>query len=170
MAESAQIQKVGIKHEAILNFLVVNPLVPLSQVAREFGVTQPWLSTIIHSDAFQARLRERNEQVFHKSVLPLADKLLGLAHQAVEKIGDQLAVTTDPEHTLEVATRILDRIGHSPKTVQAAAVQNIQQNNFYQVDKATLEEARNAIGRRLGGTPVPLAIEGEVLPATASAE
>lgn len=168
MAESAQILKVGVKHEAILNFLVTNPLVPLSQVAREFGVTQPWLSTIIHSDAFQARLKERQGQVFHHNVLPLAEKLLGLAHVAVEKVGQQLETSIDPEHTLEVATRILDRIGHSPRSAQNAPAQMNVQNNFYTVDKDTLAEARNAIGRRLGAAPI--AIEGEVVATDSPAE
>lgn len=169
MAESAQILKVGVKHEAILNFLVVNPSVPMHVVAREFGVTQPWLSTIIHSDAFQARLKERQGQVFHHTVLPLADKLLGLAHRAVERVADQLETSIDPEYTLAVATRVLDRIGYSPKSVaQPASVQNNVQNNFYTVDKDTLAEARNAIGRRLGAAP--LAIEGEVVATDSPAE
>ncbi len=168
MAESARILKVGVRHEAILNYLVANPNTPMSAVAREFGVSQPWLSTIIHSDAFQARLRERQEAMFSHHVLPLGEKLLGLAHIAVERIGQQLDTCIDPEHTLEVTKTLLDRVGFSPKQHAAPAHVNVQQNNYYQVDKDTLEEARNAIGRRLGGAPASIEdateVEGEFVP------
>ena len=37
------VQSVSIKHEAILNFLLINPTAKLRDVADYFGVTQPWL-------------------------------------------------------------------------------------------------------------------------------
>ena len=151
MATSVQIQRVSVRHDAIMNFLLVNPTVPLGIVAKEFGVTQAWLSTIIHSDAFQAQLSRKKNEMFGTHVLPLGEKLLGLAHVAVEKMGQHLERTDDPDYVVGVATAVLDRIGYSPKAQPAAAV-NVQQNNYYQVDKATLEEARSAIGRRLGVT------------------
>jgi hypothetical protein len=159
MAESAQIMRVSVRHDAIMNYLLVNPTVPLGIVAREFGVTQPWLSTIIHSDAFQAQLQAKKNEMFGTHVLPLGEKLLGLAHLAVEKVGQHLEKTDDPDYVVNVATAVLDRIGYSPKAQPApVSAVNVQQNNYYQVDRATLEEARNAIGRRLGATT--LAIEG----------
>ena len=166
MAQSAQIQRVSVRHDAIMNFLLVNPTVPLGIVAREFGVTQAWLSTIIHSDAFQAQLTAKKQEMFGTHVLPLGEKLLGLAHLAVDRVGEHLEKTDNPDYVVNVATAVLDRIGYSPKGNLAVAgvggAVNVQ-NNFYQVDRATLEEARNAIGRRLGVAPLALEGSAEVI-------
>lgn len=152
MALSASIQKVSVKHDTIMNYILVNPTVPLGVVARHFGVTAPWLSTIIHSDAFQAQLRRKKDAMFNTHVLPLGEKLLGLAHVAVERLGEQLDKTDNPDYIADTAVMLLDRVGFSPKSPAPAATTMNVQNNIYQVDRATLEEARAAIGRRLGAT------------------
>lgn len=150
MAESAQIQRVSVKHDAIMNFILVNPTVPMGIVAAHFKVSPAWLSVVVHSDAFQAQLRRKQETIFNAHVLPLGEKLLGLAHLAVDKVGAHLEKTDDPDYVHEVATTLLDRVGFHPKQAAslAGATVNVQ-NNVYQVDKATLEAARAAIGKRL---------------------
>ena len=41
------VQKLSVKHTDVMNFMLANPLVKLADVARHFGMTQPWLSCII---------------------------------------------------------------------------------------------------------------------------
>jgi hypothetical protein len=139
--DRAQIKKVSIKHDAIMDYLLVNPTAPLKTVAYEFGVTQAWLSTIIHSDAFQIQLATKKNELFNGTVLPLREKVVGLAHAAVEKLGEKLERSEDPAFVLESTDKILHRLGWAPQRVAAGT--NIQQNNFYTADKETLARARN---------------------------
>jgi len=90
MADSASIKGLTPRHDAILDFLLVNPHCPRWQMAQHFGVTETWLSIIIHSDVFQARYQEKNQEVFRETVVPLREKLLGVAHVAVDKLEMQL--------------------------------------------------------------------------------
>ena len=85
MAQSAQIQQMSAKHTDILNFILANPIMKLGDVAAHFSVTQSWLSTIIHSDAFQDQLQRRQDEIFDSGILqPIATKLTAAADATLE--------------------------------------------------------------------------------------
>ncbi len=50
-------------HEAMVDLYVTDPSIPQHEVARIFGVTPAWISTIYCSDSFQARLAARRAEV-----------------------------------------------------------------------------------------------------------
>lgn len=139
----AEIQKMSHTHVDILNYMLANPLVRLQDVARNFGYTQPWLSSIIHSDAFQRMMGERQDVIFHHTVLPLKEKMTHLAHVALDKLGERLENENDTDTLKDSATAMLDRIGFSPKVAPAI-------NTTLQVaiiaQREALAEARKLIG------------------------
>lgn len=141
----AEVQKLSIKHIDILNFLLANPMVKLQDVAAHYGITQPWLSQVIHSDMFQRLLKERQDAVFHHTVLPLKEKLTTLAHQALDKLYDRVEATNDVGELREVATSALDRIGFSPKAAPAVVNNNVTQ--LMVIERERLARARSLIGR-----------------------
>lgn len=150
MAQSAGIQKVGIRHEAILNYLLENPTRSLGETAAHFGITQPWLSCIIHSDAFQSKLRERQDTVFHHTVVAtIKDKAALVAHAALDKLADQLAngLVQDPKQLTDTADKILGRLGYGGNNGAQSGVTVNVNNNTVTVDRALLEAARERIGR-----------------------
>jgi len=67
-----------------------NPTMPLRAVAAHFGYTQPWLSTIIHSGAFQAHLAELQGAADERTIADVPARLRGLATAAIDKLGEQL--------------------------------------------------------------------------------
>lgn len=141
----AEIRRVSIKHDAIMDYLLTNPGAPLSEVAGHFGLTQAWLSTVIHSDAFQAVLKEKREMVFQGTVMPLREKIVGVAHLGVEKLGEALenaSAVSDKEFIADTTDSILKNLGFSPKSAPPSLQQNVQNNNFFTVDKETLADAR----------------------------
>jgi len=142
----AEVQKLSTRHIDILNYLIANPMVKLGDVAAHYGMTQPWLSQVIHSDAFQRMLKERQDDVFHHTVLPLKEKLTALAHQALDKLSDRVAAETDTKEVREVATSALDRIGFSPKSGPQAPAGNTLV--LINVERERLAKARALIGRR----------------------
>ena len=105
------VQSVSIKHEAILNFLLMNPISKLRDVASYFGVSQPWLSCVIHSDAFQLRLRERQDLQFDISIRPMMEKVTAAAELALNRIVELIPEETDIGKLNSVADKALTRLG-----------------------------------------------------------
>ena len=147
--DSPGIAKMSVRHEAIMNYMIANPVLKLRDVAGTFGVSQAWLSTIIYSDAFQERLSEKKEQVFDSSVLqPLKTKLLAVANDTIEKLHDQIATTSDIRELTNTADKVLSRLGFGTGPVTAAVSQtfNYVQNNVT-AGTDVIERARAMIGR-----------------------
>ena len=130
------IQSLSHKHEAIVNYLILNPNASLGEVAKTFEVSRAWLSIIIHSSAFRDKFNERQDTTFSELVLPLQEKLLGIGHMAVEKLGDAISGSDDPDYILASADKVLHRLGFAPKAQMAATpigggvVNNTQVNNY----------------------------------------
>lgn len=162
MAQSAQIQKMSHRHEALLQYMIAHPEARARELAIIFEMTPAWISTIIHSHAFQAQLAARQDECFSETVLPLREKMLGLAHDAVEKLGTQLDNSQDPKYVLDVADKVLHRLGYAPKARESAppAGSTIHNTlNVYQTDKDTLMQARALMFTRqesLSAPPVEL--------------
>jgi len=142
----AEIKRVTVKHEAIMDFMMMNPTEPLGKVAMHFGVSQPWLSTIIHSDAFQNQLKEKSAEFYTSTVMPLREQLMGVARVGVEKLGQALenaSPSSDKEFISSASDLILKNLGFAPKsTPNLPTTQNVQ-NNIMVVDKTALEAARD---------------------------
>lgn len=158
MAESAQIQKVSIKHDVLLDYLIANPTAKRSEVAAIFGVTQAWLSTIIHSCAFQEKLRQRQDQVFEVAVLrPIQEKLMGAANMAAERLMEVLPLESDAKTLNTILDTTLSNLGYGQKSVGTP----IQQTNVtVNISKEDLAGARALIGRAAMGDPMPAVLLG----------
>ena len=143
----AEIQSLSIRHEDILNFVLANPQMKLGDVALLHGVTQPWLSTVIHSDCFQAKLSERQDDIFADALLPISDKLTALAHAGLDSMLENIPFETDSEVVRKTTDTVLKSLGFSGDGAgngQNAGVIN----NTYVVQASILEKARDKIGSR----------------------
>jgi len=143
-----EIKSLSHRHEAIMEWLIANPAEKLGTCATTFGVSQAWLSIIIHSDAFQMRYNELIEGHIDDRVMPLRDMLTGVAHKAVEKLGSAVEASMDPEFILTTADKTLHRLGFAPNRSVSpgdSGTNNTQINNYFSVSKEDLEAAR---GRR----------------------
>lgn len=162
-----QIAKVSIKHDAILDYLLVHPAEKLGDVAAYFGMSQAWLSVVIHSDAFQVKLAEKSDECFHSSILPLREQLMGVAQVGVAKLGEVLenaSVVTDKQFIVDTTDSVLKNLGYSPKSsAPAQPAAGVTNNNIFVVGKATLASARE----KMRTVPVGDLIEGQVIEPTA---
>lgn len=134
------------KHIAIMDFMIANPRLKLKEVADYFGYTQAWLSQVIHSDAFQRELKEKQNHAFHHTVLPLREKMTAIAHQALDELAERLPLETDAGELKDVAVDLLDRLGFSPKGIQQPQLPphlTVQVN----IERERLARARQLIGR-----------------------
>jgi len=144
-----EILEVSHRHDAIMNFMLANPTAKLGDVAAEFAVTQPWLSCIIHSHAFKAKLREKQEMMFGDLAATITEKLEAVAHATLDNLLDHaLATTAGPMMNLEIADKVLHRLGYAPKTSPVPGAQTFNQTNNFVVNRADLARAREQINGR----------------------
>lgn len=156
------IAKVSAVHEQIMNWLLMNPGKSMRECADTFGYTQSWLSTMVHSDAFQSKLREKQLEIQARVTATIPQKLQAVADIALDKLASAVERSEDPDFLLAVADKTLHRMGYAPAQGRAAANQPgapLVQNNFL-VSAGELEQAR-ALMRVTPAEPAPL--EGEVI-------
>jgi hypothetical protein len=170
----ADLQKLSPTHDQILNWLVINPGKSLRECADAFGYTQSWLSQLVHSDLFQARLKEMQLQVQARVTASIPQKLNAVVDVALDKLADKVAQSEDPEFLLEVMDKGLHRMGFGPATARQPAGTGgplVQQNFLIQANdlheaRALMRQATPALEGSLvqpGGALIP-----EVLPAEPS--
>lgn len=106
------IGKVRYTHDTMVDLIISNPAISQNELAAHFGYTPGWVSQIISSDAFQARLAERSEQLIDPMIrLSVKQRFESLVLRSMELLQQKL---DKPAHqvpdnlvlrTLEVASR-----------------------------------------------------------------
>jgi hypothetical protein len=156
-----EIQRLSVRHDAIMDFLMANPCIKLGDVAAHFSLTQAWLSQVIHSDAFQTRLREKQHIAFHHTVLPLREKMQNIAHMALDKLAEDLPRESDMKTVLATADSVLDKLGFGSKNATTAPAQHLHLH----VLKEEVEEARALLYKSTPQTNlIPVLINGRETP------
>lgn len=126
-AQDHGIAKVNYTHDAMIDLILAQPQMSQGDLGRYFGYTEGWVSRVIGSDAFQARLAQRKEEVVNPVILAsIEEKIKGLAHQSLEVIQRKLEATQSPDlavKALELSTKALG-MGARPANI------GMQQNNY----------------------------------------
>lgn len=155
------VDKLSPRHDMIMIFILANPTLSMGAIAKEFCVSAAWLSQVIHSDVFQEKLRERQDRVFHHTLLPLREKIEHLAHRTLDRLTEHVEMNSMPvEELRKTSVDTLKALGYG---TSAAVIVNNEQNNTYLAAPAdALAEARSRIGKRaIGPDYEPALIEQE---------
>jgi hypothetical protein len=146
-----EIKSVSHMHEAIMNWMLLNPGLPMKYCASEFGVTQAWLSTLKNSGLFKSRLAEKQSELdarVYDHASDLESKLAGVAEMGVERLGEMIEQSKDPKFVLDTTDKVLNRLGYGSKQGVAPKAGTIEnQNNFYVTSSAELAQARDKMRR-----------------------
>ena len=156
VAQSSQIAKVGHWHDRLIDALIAEPEIRLGELAKRFGVTQAWLSTVKNSDAFVDAYRRRSSEHSGALLGSVREKTLGAAEMAVDAISKRLEDTADViplPILLDTADVLLKRSGFGESKTAPTPNVNVQVGL---VTQAQLEEAR---GRMRELKPEPGVIE-----------
>jgi hypothetical protein len=136
----AELKNLSVRHDQIMDWLIANPALPLSACAAAFGLTQPWLSCIIHSDLFQAELTKRKDFVFGEVALTVKDRITALAHDSLQRLQNRISVCDDVDQLNDTAELAIKALGFgAPRPAQGASV-HIGSVNV--VSREILAEAR----------------------------
>lgn len=118
------IKRLSHTHQAIMDYMLANPSVALGDVAKHFGYTQPWLSTVINSDTFQKAFRERRTAWENIHDGRLAAKLTQVAERSLDRLLDALEEEGDdklsPKAANDIARTALNAIGFAPGSKKTA--------------------------------------------------
>ena len=109
---ATQLQDLSYRHEAILDWLVLNPDKSQGDCARALGYTEAWLSQVINSNLFQARLGMLLQEKREHGIFTTTEKLAGLADLAIERTLKYVEVSADPVFVLSAAEVALKRLGY----------------------------------------------------------
>lgn len=154
MAE-VQIDKMRIRHEQILNWLILNPDKTQNECAAFFNVTPAWLSVVVNSDCFQQRFAEIRNSMDERTTTVAIGKMRDVVDKGLERLGGLVEVSNDPGFVLETTDKLLNRLGFGAKGVAQLNV-NVQ-NNALMVSREVLQQARGEISAQ--GLPTPQVFE-----------
>lgn len=86
-----QLQRVHYTHDALIDAIIMNPTIRQRELAELFGYTEAWISTVICSDSFQARLAvRRNDLVGNSMLLTFNERMKNLAFRSLDRIEQEL--------------------------------------------------------------------------------
>lgn len=97
-----QLAKLSYTHDAMIDLIIAEPTVKPGELAQLFGYTPGWVSRILASDSFQARLAERKSALTDPLVAQsLNERLRGVAIQAVTIVSEKLAAEESASYALD---------------------------------------------------------------------
>lgn len=140
-------------YEDVINWMLNHPGSRLGEMAEYFGKTQAWMSVVINSDIFKARLEERRKELNIELDELLIYKMKKVAHSSFDALMEQIAAggqDMKPALLLEVGTRVAEFLepGEKKKAGRPKNDVSPQQVNVQvvvPVSSNALEEARSKI-------------------------
>lgn len=125
LSAAGAIARVRYTHDSMIDMLIANPMISQNELAKYYGFSVAWISRVVNSDAFNARLAERKDEIVDPTLrLSMEEKLNALADQSLKIVMEKLAVTQNPDtamKALELTTRAL---GYGAKSQNVAVQQN----------------------------------------------
>ena len=125
--ESAKnaIVRVKYTHDGMIDLIIANPMISQGQIAAHFGYTQAWVSRIMCSDAFHARLAVRKTELVDPSlVASIEEKLKTLASVSLDIVLDKLIATKNAELGLRVIETTTKALGYGARQQNVSVQQN----------------------------------------------
>lgn len=89
-------------HEAMIDVILANPGIKQNELAKTFDRSVPWISRIIGSDAFQAALAKRREDLTDPFlVATIEERMKGIAFQSLDIIAEKLEASKNSDLALK---------------------------------------------------------------------
>lgn len=100
-----RLQKVSYSHEAMIDVLIAEPTITQNELAKRFERSVSWISIVMGSDAFQAALAKRRDDLTNPLLIAtIEDRFRGLADRSLQIIADKL----EASQSVDVAFKALD--------------------------------------------------------------
>jgi hypothetical protein len=118
------LKKVRYTHDAMIDQIIANPGVSEIELGELFGYSKQWVSRLMCSDAFQARLALRKEEIVDpKLTATVEERMRGIAMQSLQIITDNLEANPNFGNAMKAAELTL-------KGMTYGARPQVTNNNF----------------------------------------
>lgn len=127
MTESAAnaIQRVHYTHDAMIDLIIAKPMISQGDIARHFGYTEGWVSRVINSDAFEARLAARKQDLVDPVLLQsIEEGLRGMAHRSISIVMAKLDAAPTPDFAIKALELSAKALGFGARPQNIAQVNN----------------------------------------------
>ena len=157
---ASALDRVRYSHDAMIDMLIANPAITQNELAKAFGYTAPWVSRIMNSDAFNARLAQRKADIVDPTiVLSIDEKLKALASKSLDVVLDKLTLTNSPDLAMKALETTTKALGYGARQNNL----NVQQNFVVAMPPKVVDAAAWAAqhapggqaGQGSGNLPVP---------------
>jgi predicted XRE-type DNA-binding protein len=119
------IARVKYSHDAMIDLIIEQPGISQGELASRFGYTQAWVSRVMNSDAFLARLAQRkNDLVDPTLAASLEEKLRALASKSLDVVLEKVVSTQNPDLALQAAKLSTTALGFGARQQNVAIQQN----------------------------------------------
>lgn len=99
---SGKLVKVKYTHEAMIDLIIQEPTVTVQELAEIFEYSAGWVSRILASDSFQARLAQRKSDLIDPLVAQsLNERMRGVTIQSLEIIQKKLESEESASYAIE---------------------------------------------------------------------
>lgn len=110
-ASAYDLKKVNYTHDDMISVLLTRPEITQRELAAHYGYSETWVSQVMGSDAFQARLAQRKTELLDPVIVAtLEERLRGTVGLALNVIQEKLENGRSAElaiKTLEIGTKAL---------------------------------------------------------------
>jgi hypothetical protein len=120
------IKKLNYSHQAMADLIIADPGISQNRLAAHFGYSASWVSTVMSSDAFQAYLATRSEELVDPTVrASVQERFEGMVQRSLEILNEKLSKPTSmisdqfALKSFELASRAA---GYGARTQHAPAV------------------------------------------------
>ena len=106
------IQSVRYTHDGMIDLIIAAPMISQGDIARHFGYSEPWVSIVINSDAFQARLAQRKgELIDPRLVASIEERLMAIAQTAADVVHREVVERKNPDYALKALSMSSSALG-----------------------------------------------------------
>ncbi len=117
--------KTNYSHEALIDIILANPAISQNELAATLGYTPGWISQILASDAFQAALATRKDQIVDPMLRgAVEESFKGLVLQSMQKLREKLEANPSDNLCLEVFKNSSRALGYGARLEINAKVQH----------------------------------------------
>jgi hypothetical protein len=158
--------KLNYTHEDCIDAILANPAVTQNALAARYGYTPSWISLIINSDAFQAALAKRRDEVISPELrATVEERLRTLMVESSRVLHERLlAVNCPPNLALGVLGTASKALGYGAREQTV----NINTSFVVALPPASKDSKEWVEGRTIEHDPAAVGGRAAVLPAGAS--
>lgn len=83
--------RISYTHDAMIDALIAKPTITNKELQEMFGYTQQWISKIRWSDAFQARLKDRKDELVNPELMmSIEERIKSIVGRSLEVLEEKL--------------------------------------------------------------------------------